>query len=202
MSDEPIASWKAFLIVIIALAAIVAGIFYIGQKYSPPNPNVLVYNYFEFTKRADNMWYALWQRDGQVYEISLRYNPKEVEDVPVSGRLNETFRRQPTYITFDPVQNNTENFKYIALTVAELGLNFVRGLGNQIETACTQNATDACEGHEIVTCDDDDKAVIYVKPAAEPRVTLDGNCLIIEGERFTMVKAADRVLYHFYKIMP
>ncbi len=166
----------------------------------------LTYNYYEF-KKIDNMWHTDWQRDGQVYDVSLRYSPLEVEKVPVSGNLNTTFVRQPFYMTFDPDSNSTNSsdntdFKYLALSFSELGLNWARGMGYQILSACTRNVSEACIDRPIVNCDDDDKAVFYVRIAKEPRVTLDGNCLIIEGNDVELIKAVDRVLYHFYGIMP
>lgn len=196
------ASFKAFLIVIGILALITAAIFIIPKIYTPPSPNRLIYNNFEFKKASDGFWQTQWQSEGKVYDITLRYNPKEVETVPIRGQLNNTFNRQPYYITFDPQQDNNSDYKYIALAVGELGLNAVRGLGKTIESACTKNLSDACLEHAIVTCDDDDKAVYYLRIAPEPRVGLEGNCLILEGSELDLIKAVDRVLYHFYKIIP
>lgn len=196
-----LASWKSALIVTGVLALIVVGIFVAKMFYKPRSPYpTLTYNNFLF-EQIEGMWYTQWQRDGQVYNIGLRYNPKEVETVPVRGRMNETFTRQPFYITFDPDENQS-NFKYLALGVAELGLNIVRGMGGQIMSACTKNISEACADHPIVTCDDDDKAVFYFRTADEPRVRLEGNCLIIEGKELELIKAVDRVLYHFYTITP
>lgn len=200
MEEKPIGSFNAFLIVLAILALIAVGIFVVSKYYTPREPSRLVYNHFEF-KKIQNVWYTQWQKDGQVYDIGLRFNPKEVETVPVSGRLNDTFRRQPFYITFDPEQEE-EDYKFLALGVAEIGLNIVRGLGGQIESACTQNVTDACVDRPILTCENDDKAVIYLQLTEGPRVTLDGNCLILQGQELDLIKAVDRVLYHFYNIMP
>ncbi|MEM2915747.1 MAG: hypothetical protein QXT19_00050 [Candidatus Woesearchaeota archaeon] len=167
----------------------------------------LTYNNFEFYKMSDGMWHTAWQRDGQIFDVSLRYSPLEVEKVPTSGALNRTFLRPPYYLTFDPDSNSTNSsnntdFKYLALAFSELGLSWSRGMGNEVITACTKNLSVACAGHPIITCDDDDKAVFYVRIAEKPRVTLDGNCLIIEGQGLELIKAVDRVLYHFYRIMP
>ncbi len=192
---------KSTLILVGILALIVVAIFVAKQFYKPRSPYpTLTYNNFKF-EQIEGMWYTQWQRDGQVYNIGLRYNPQEVETVPVRGGLNDTFKQQPFYVTFDP-DEESENFKYLALGVAELGLNIVRGMGMQFVSACTKNISDACIAHPIVTCDDDDKAVIYLRTMNESRVRLDGNCLTLEGKELDLLKAVDRVLYHFYKIMP
>jgi hypothetical protein len=192
--------WKAFLILIAILAAIAAIVIILPRFYTPSSPNRLVYNYFEFQK-IGGAWHTNWQRGNTTYDVSLRYSPLEVENVSVSGTgLNDTFMRQPFYLTFDPDDNST-NFQYLALTMGELGLNLVRGLGAQIQIACTKNISDACEAHPIITCADD-QAVWYIRSANETKVLLQGNCIIIQGNELELVKAADRVLYHFYKIMP
>ena len=192
-------SWKAFLIVLGVLVLMVIAILLVKRVYVPRSPYPTVtYNNFEF-EQIEGMWYVKWQRDGNVYNMGFRYNPKEVEDVPVRGGLNATFKRQPFYVTFDP-DGNQSNFKYIALGIAELGLNVVRAMDGQIESACTRNVSEACDGHPIVSCDDDDKAVIYFKTVNETRVRLDGNCMTIEGTGLEMLKAVDRVLFHFMNI--
>ena len=194
--------WKSFFIVIGILVVILAAIFVARYFYKPSSPYpTLYYNNFKF-EQIENAWYTQWQNDaGDVKNIGLRFNPKEVETVPVSGGLNATFQQPLFYITFDP-DADSEQFKYLALAVGELGLNIVRGFDARIQSACTKNVTDACIEHPIVTCDDDDKAVYYLKIADEPRVTLDGNCLTIEGKDFELIRAVDRVLYHFYRITP
>lgn len=197
------------MIVIIAAVALFVAISFVAYKYMHKEPQSkpdLVYNFFEF-KKIDDMWHTKWQRDGQLFDVSLRYNPLDVELVPVRGGLNETWLKQPYYLTFDPDSNssnssNNTDFKYLALAFSELGLNWARGIGKEVVTACTKNVSEACAGHPIVTCDDDDKPVFYLKVMKYPRVTLDGNCLIIEGKELDLIKATDRVLYHFYGIMP
>lgn len=198
---KPVQSWKAFLIVLAILAVIVAGIFVAQQFYTPRSPyETLTYNNFEFQK-IEGTWYTHIQRDGQLYNVGLRYNPKETETVPIRGQLNATFKQQPYVVTFDP-DENASNFKYLALGVAEFGLNVVRGLGGEMVSACTKNFTDACSNRPIVTCDNDNLAVVYFRTKNETRVRLDGNCLIIEGTELELIRATDRVLYHFYKIVP
>jgi hypothetical protein len=201
MSESRLKPAMAFIAVLIALGLIVAGMLAIrpylkiGRHYPK-----LTYNYFDFEQR-DGTWYTDWQREGQTYSMGMRYNPLEVEKVTVSGRLNETFRNQPLYITFDPEQNG-QDYKYIALAIAEFGLPAVRAMGASIQASCTQNITEACADHPIVTCDDDDKSVMYIRMANETKALLDGNCLIVQGSGMELLKAVDRALYHFLKIMP
>ncbi|MEM4254038.1 MAG: hypothetical protein QXR48_01485 [Candidatus Woesearchaeota archaeon] len=207
-TPKPAVIKQSAIVLIVTLVALTV-IFFAASKYfhkTPQNKPDFTYNYFEF-KKIEGMWHTKWQRDGQLFDVSLRYSPLEVERILVGGALNKTWLQQPYYLTFDPDSNssnssNNTDFKYLALAFSELGLNWARGMGNQVITACTKNLTGVCAGHPIVTCDDDDKAVFYVRIAEKPHVTLDGNCLIIEGRELELIKAVDRVLYHFYGIMP
>jgi hypothetical protein len=200
--ETPNASNVQNAVAIIATIVVLILISFFAYKYlhkEPPRAQ-LIYNNFEFNK-VEGMWHTQWQKKGQVYDIGMRYNPLEVEDVSVGGvDLNITFRKLPQYITFDP-RENTTNMKYIALGVGELGLNLVRGLGGRIEMACTVNGSDACMNHSIVTCDDADKGVYLLRTAEQPRVILAGNCLILEGKELDLIRAIDRILYTFYGII-
>lgn len=192
---------KNLLVILITIIILILISVFAYHLVNPlPKQADLVYNNFEFY-HVNGSWFTKWQNNGQVYDISLRFSPLEVENVSVSGYgLNNTFLSQPFYITFDP-DENTSDFKYLALGVGELGLNIVRGMGAQMQMACTKNITEACADHPIVTCADD-KSVWYVKTGPAPKVFLGGNCLTLEGKELDLIKAIDRVLYHFYKIMP
>ena len=200
--ESPKASNVQNAVAIISTIVVLILISFLAYKYlhrEPPRAQ-LTYNNFEFNK-VEGMWHTQWQKNGQVYDIGMRYNPLEVENVPVGGiDLNITFRKLPQYITFDPGENTT-NLKYIALGVGELGLNLVRGLGGRIEMACTVNSSEACMNHPIVTCDDADKGVYLLRIAEQPRVILAGNCLILEGKELDLIRAIDRILYTFYGII-
>ncbi len=197
---KPTSAIRNVIVIVLAIAVLIA-LFMVAYKslHRSSAPD-LTYNYFEFYKIED-MWHTQWQRDGQVYDVGLRYSPLEVENVTVTGiDLNITFRKLPQYITFDP-EENVSDMKYLALGVGELGLNVVRGLGGRIEMACTKNATEACADHPIVTCDDADKGVYYLRTAEMPRVILAGNCVVIEGKELDLIRAIDRILYTFYGII-
>ncbi|MEK6869440.1 MAG: hypothetical protein AABX74_04375, partial [Nanoarchaeota archaeon] len=67
--------------------------------------------------------------------------------------------------------------------------------------ACDKNETNACANRPIITCDNTDKLVLYVKEANNSGVYFDDNCIVIEGNGFDLVKGVDRVLYDFYEII-
>ena len=51
------------------------------------------------------------------------------------------------------------------------------------------------------TNDDDDKLVLYIKESERFRAYYNGNCIVVEGNGFDLVKGVDRILYNLYNIM-
>lgn len=184
---------------VIAVAAFILFIIFAPEIIKPQPYEVKEYKGFEFRK-IDNLWHTDWKFGGQTYTISLHYHPSEVEDIPVQGKLNATFQQTKVYATFDP-KSPRDEFKYLALAMSELGLSIVRAFGFELETACTSNQTEACEKRPIATCDTDDKPVVYLQSTGEPRVILDGNCVILQGDKMELLKAVDYFLYKQYRVI-
>jgi len=67
--------------------------------------------------------------------------------------------------------------------------------------ACDKNGTLACRGRPIITCDNTDDLVLYVKEANISKVYYDDNCIVVEGSGFELVKGVDRILYDLYDII-
>lgn len=162
------------------------------------------YNNFIFEKIEGN-WYFDWQQDNRLYTVSLRYNPLEVENVPIRGVLNKTFnQRREVYITFDPeLGEHSKNFTTLALAATELSSSIARVLGFKPISACTSNHT-TCIGAEIVTCESANKnnqTAIYLTDSGDAGIILDQNCITLHGEGFALLKSVDRLLYQWYGIM-
>jgi len=159
--------------------------------------NTVEYNYFTF-EEIGGLWHTTIERGGQPYIAAFRFNPEQTEEVYVTGNLSR-FNTQPVYITFDP-QSDDDQFKYLALATAELGLNLVRGLNMSIEAACTTNGTAECLNRSIVTCDSN-LSVVYLKSESPTQITYDDNCVIVSGHEFDLLKSVDRFLFQWYRIM-
>lgn len=189
--------------------AIVAGfavfsaalIIFIPKLLPPKEPTTVYYNGFEF-KLIDNMWYTQWQHNGRIYNLPLRFNPYDVEDVIVAGRLNDSFNdNKDIYITFDPVQENHSSYKYLTLAVAELSLSLTKAFGKNIIGACAVNETEACIDRPIVNCDSAGLSVIYLKTAKTPAIFINQTCVMLFGTGFELLKPVDRFLYTWYEII-
>ncbi len=185
------------LFVLVVLVAILYGLKYV---YKPHYPTI-TYNNFEF-KQKDKFWHTLWQRNDKVYTISLRFNPKELEDVPITGVLNSTFNKRRTmHVTFDP-QSDSNQFKYLAVAASELTVNMAGPLGKDIIASCTQNITTACADRPIVSCENNEKNVILLKGEGTPHIELNNTCMTLYGTGFDLVKTVDKMLYIWMQIIP
>jgi hypothetical protein len=202
MTEEVPETKKPTMIFIIVGLLVLAGIILFllfGLKGKPPERETTVeYNYFKF-EEIGGLWQTTIQLQNQVYEGAFRFNPKQVEDVYISGDFSG-FKSSPIYITFDPDAEESQ-FKYLALASSELSLHIIRGLNFTAAGACTKNETEACLERPIVTCDDVDKSVIYLKAEAPTQITLNEHCVTVSGLEMDLLKSVDRLLFQWYKIM-
>jgi len=161
--------------------------------------NQFDYGPYHFVKEPrDGTWKFDWQRDDRVYSVPLRYSPYEVENVIIQGSINESFNRPEVYVTFDPTQGN---FSTLALATGELSLNMVRALQVTPIGACTVADNEACIERPIVTCGDEGKSVILIKDEGEAKIWLKGDCIILFGKDFELLRAVDRLLYQWYEVI-
>jgi hypothetical protein len=215
-TEDPNASSKANIyffaaicIIILLFAAIFAVRIFIKQEDNTvdgmiaktlrgeENPETnYKYNGFVFVK-VGPLWYTKWQYKEYQLNIPLHYGPLELEDVKAEGKLDERFNTGQYYITFDP---NGTDFAYVAVAAGEVGRNLVEGLGAKISSACLTNHT-VCEGKPIITCENTNSSVIYIKESEDPKLVMKGNCLIIQGKGGELVKVADRVILQIYGVM-
>ncbi len=198
---KPTTSGLIFFSILIIL---LVGAFLFGQWIKEKNTPLIekrTYNNFIFTKQADT-WTTTWQNNNKAYLIQLRNYPEEVELVPMTGDINlSLFNKKNISITFDP--EKLENYKYVALTAGELGLNLNRAMGRTTEFTCTTNQTsvDLCKTLAPVTCASEDRAVIMLEPTGPAEITLKNNCIILSGADNELLRATDKLLYIWYGIM-
>lgn len=191
---------KILMVSIIFIVIVFVGIFLL--KYlKQPKIEKITYGGFTFEKHGGT-WFTEWVRqDGQSFVIPFHFNPEEVEDVLLEGRLSDDFdngiKQGTIYLTFDP---DEADLNYVRIAFTELSFKLLQVFEVIPNASCTKNYT-GCEDRPIVTCDDMDKAVIYVKQSNETRILLKGNCIVIEGYGIDIIRATDRLLFGMYNIM-
>ena len=157
-----------------------------------------VYSFVKF----DGLWYAqlVSPQGTRLYNIQFRYGPREVENIKIEGTLNTEILNNATeyYVTFNPTG---QNFSSIALAVGDFNTHMTNIFFKKPIAACDKNETLACANRPIITCDNTDELVLYVKEANNSGVYFDDNCIVVEGNGFDLVKGVDRILYDFYGII-
>jgi len=154
-----------------------------------------LYNGFAFVN-VEGLWVTRLLMGETQIQSTLHFGPKDVEDVPVEGSLNQSFFQREIFLTIDP---NSSQQSYLGVAGVELGGNLFRASNAIILASCTQNHT-ACDDRPIVTCNSTEKPVIELRIANETKIILDGNCAILQGYEFGVVKAVDKFLLKWYRI--
>ena len=85
-----------------------------------------------------------------------------------------------------------------AIAIAE---SLHNGFNIEPVAACTEQKTEGCVGRPILNCNAQNASVIYLKQADETKVTLSGNCMTIQGKDEELLRATDRVLLKWYRIL-
>lgn len=150
----------------------------------------------------DNLWYTELKspKGARIYSLALRYSPRDLKDIAIEGSLNTKLfnEKNEFFVTFNPTG---KDFSYVALAVADFNTHMSKVFEKNPIAACDRNETDPCKAIPIVTCEDADKLVLYIKEANRFRAYYNDNCIVVEGNGLDLVKGVDRVLYNLYNIM-
>lgn len=150
--------------------------------------NVAIYNYYEFNRHADDIWYLQMMIKNRPYEIPFYYNPFETEDIPFDNRTMPTIaafqnRTGPkvVYVSIDPLASSK-----IAVAAFELKriigtnydiFNFQTGYG--IHYKHIENYTE----YPVATCSDarPNRLIIMINVTGENSVHTQDNCIIMNS---------------------
>lgn len=157
-----------------------------------------VYNGFSFVK-ADGLWWTSVEVSDRIIKVPMHYGPKDVETIPVSGKLTPEFNKgEKIYVSIDPTINYD---KYYTLGLMELNTNILQGARRNIEAACSKENT-VCENRTIINCENNPlhQPVVQLVRDEKASVQLTGSCIKISGKDEDFVKAVDKVLYGWYKV--
>ena len=218
--EEPVKSSDKLLIIVIAVISLLL-IFIIGyaifNKQEPktleelhvlnlkgklkPSQGYVYKGVYSFIN-LDNLWYTqLTSLKGtNLYSLALRYSPRELEDIIIEGSLDKKFfdKQNEFYVTFNPTGRD---FSYVGLAVADFDAHMSKVFEKKPIAACDRNETEPCKTRQIVTCENTDKLVLYIKESERFRTYYNNNCIVVEGSGLDLVKGVDRILYNLYNIM-
>ena len=157
-----------------------------------------LFNGYSFVK-ADGLWWTEVEVKDRIIKIPLHYSPREVEHIPVTGKLSPDFNMgDKIYMAIDPEVNYD---KYYTLGLMELNTNILQGINRNIEAACSKENS-VCENRTVINCENTNgQPVVQLSVEEEPSVTLEGTCIDIRGSGEDLVKSVDLALYLWYKIL-
>jgi len=161
-----------------------------------PEEQGYFYNEFSFVF-FDGLWYTEVQPNQNTYQVPLHFGPKDLENISIKGKLDDRFQKGDVYLTFNPLTSDD----FLGVAIGEISQSVSRAIGRKPIGACDRNETTSCQNRPIINCTNTDQAVIFFSQEPGPEIELKGNCLIIKGQEYDIVKAADRVLMQWYKIM-
>ena len=187
---------KVFLVIAIVVFSIFALITYSEHKKQEKFEEVVQdYNNFRFVKRSD-MWWTDYKKGDVVYTIPFRYLPKEVENLSIGGNLTD-FTMEKIKLTFSPEDNHN---RFVALATAELTLSLKSVFRADVEVGCTKTNEELCPNLPVIDCNSSG-SVVLLRIAQEPKVILDENCIIFEGNNTELVRGVDLFLYSIMGII-
>ena len=214
--EKPSISGKLITFIIIAII-IIFGIVFSINIFKNKNPltmdelhkrnlegkeseNNYMYNGFSFVK-FDGLWFTQIEKDGYIIDVTLRFGPKDVEDVPILIDLSliDAEKYPEIYMTINPFTNDPT---YQTLAAAELSLNLVNAMGINPIAACTKQDNNACLNRDIINCSYDFAPIIYLQENDEYGVYQNNTCYVVQGQGFNLLKSVDRFIYNMYGIMP
>lgn len=188
---------KRRLISILLLVLVVASIIYFSNKpinkkdyfqyngFKVYNTNPAVYDVEIYLKNDKNPHY-----------ISIRYDPRELDDIEIERHISEKVLKDKVFITLTPELTSVS-----VIAVAEMS----KILGNQflfnipISSALTYEK----ENIPIRTCEDSTQktAVILLKLSDKTQVSSKEECIIVEGQtEEDIIKASTKLMLNTLKI--
>ena len=172
-------------------------LFYKNLQGELPEEEGYIYNGFSFVL-LDGLWYTEVQHENKIFQIPLHFGPRDLDDINITGQLDESFDQyNAIYITFDPLVTSD----YISVAIGEFTQNLAVAINRQPIGACDKNETEACKTRPIINCTNTDRPVVYFLQEPGPKIELKGNCIILQGHEYDVVKAADRLLLQWYGVI-
>jgi len=197
---EPIKTSKVFIWSVVFIILLIALFFSVRFFYHPQEkiPTYETPTGFSFYYLA-GLWNTEFQRGDKLYNLHFHFSPEDVREVPIVGAFDEEgFNKGYVYVTFDPLG---KDLTYVNLAAKELVINLVRAINTNVTMACTTNQSSACIGEPIVTCENTDEPVIFIKEGEESLIELKKNCIILQGQEMNLLKSIDKLLFLWFGML-
>lgn len=198
--EEPVKSPRLIIWSIVFILLFTVLFFSIRFFYNPEAdiPTYKSQSGFEFYYTV-GLWNTQFQKGDKLYNLHFHFNPEEVKSVPIVGIFDEeSFNKGRVYVTFDPLAND---LTYVNLAAKELVINLVRAINTNVTMACITNQSSACAGEPIITCENTDEPVIFIKEGEDALIELKETCIVLQGQDMDLLKAVDKILFKWFGML-
>jgi hypothetical protein len=125
---------------------------------------------------------GIWQTYIGNTAYQFNYDPKSIENMSIP---NFNINSNKVYFIYDPDKKvGTEN------AMQKIGA-LLRNKGNIIMFACSSDNN--CGNLPIKTCGNFTETSFYFKTSNETQISLNSNCVVLEGDSVGLSKAADAI---------
>jgi len=139
------------------------------------------YHGLKFVQTEQGVWLAY--KGNQ--QITLLYSPEELEKIELPMNIGMISYSQKIYISTDDIKNNARPMDYFKRRI---------GITESKPYACIEDSP-GCESLPLKTCEDatQEQGVVVFKRAEELKIDYKANCLTMEGDSESLIKAIDKL---------
>jgi len=198
---------KSFIVILTLLISL---FFFVSScsNEKKVDDKVINYNGYYFAK-IDNFWTVKINKTPYIYISHLRYNPRELKDIPLLGNLSDFLPSNKTYISFYPKENNAN----VNLALAELAVTLaesfivIQNTTFNPKIVCASDLDPSCtapdennESLPIMNCTTSDKTIVF-EESNTTRIIVNETCIHVFSTDDDMIRSSERLLYSLYGIM-
>jgi len=172
-----------------------------------PSDTNYVYNGFSFLKLPDPLtkrlfWYTQYKIGNGIYDLPMHFGPKEIENITIEI-INPTENKNYSDILYITAAPANESRGYLGIAISEINEKFTTVKRYNLLSAYSKNNSFAKKDIAIITCDNAEDHIVFrlEDNSTDPKIIIDGNCFIIQGQNETLIQATDRLIYRFLGIM-
>ncbi len=187
---------KKHIIIVIIVLVLGLGAFYLYNSFN--DKSVFKYNGYYIYQTAPTVYNIEFflKNDANPHYISIRYDPRKLDYIPVEQGLKQRVLREEVYITLSP-NLTSESVVGVAEIAKVIGNQFLFNI--PVKTALTYRK----EEIPVKTCEDArvKSSVVLLQLAEKTRVYQHNECIIVEGPtEEEIVKASTKFILNILGI--
>ncbi|NQU98333.1 hypothetical protein HQ533_02610 [Candidatus Woesearchaeota archaeon] len=190
-----------FLMAVIVIVVLFAGVLYVGKFFSEKNETENNYNGFEFYyEETSKLWFTQIQLGRTPYTIPFYHHPKDLEDIVVEENVEDIILKKiPANIIIAVPGDSSAQ-----IALAGIEISKITGERFQVFNIPTTSAVnEEVEGLPLATCANANERTVIIsfERSNKNLITSKGRCIILEFKEEDPIRVADAFTYSLIKIM-